>query len=85
MPHVYYNAIHEAGYVVIGLCLLLGVEAVFVKPGGICTIPHQTNAKEHLSVFSGNVVLDVAGTRKDVREGETARYPVDVQHSITNV
>lgn len=56
-----------------------------MEPGGVLfSEPHQMNAKEHLSVFGGNVVLDVAGTRRDVRQGETARYPVDVQHSITN-
>jgi transcriptional regulator with XRE-family HTH domain len=56
-----------------------------MEPGGVLSSePHQTNAKEHLSVFEGSVVLDVAGTRKDVRHGETARYPVDVHHSITN-
>jgi XRE family transcriptional regulator, regulator of sulfur utilization len=56
-----------------------------IEPGGVLfSEPHQTNAKEHLSVLGGNVVLDVAGTRKDIRQGETARYPVDVQHSITN-
>ena len=56
-----------------------------MEPGGVLfSEPHQMNAKEHLSVFGGHVVLDVAGTRRDVRQGETARYPVDVQHSITN-
>lgn len=56
-----------------------------MEPGGIlASEPHQMNTKEHLSVFSGNVVLDVAGTRKDVRQGETARYPADVRHAIIN-
>jgi XRE family transcriptional regulator, regulator of sulfur utilization len=56
-----------------------------IEPGGVLSSePHQMNAKEHLSVLRGNVVVDAAGTRKVVRFGETARYPVDVQHSITN-
>ena len=56
-----------------------------IEPGGVLSSePHQMNAKEHLSVLRGNVVVDVAGTRNVVRFGETVRYPVDVQHSITN-
>ncbi|MEP9379195.1 XRE family transcriptional regulator [Aquabacter sp. CN5-332] len=56
-----------------------------IEPGGVLSSePHQMNTKEHLSVFSGQVAVDAGGTRKDVRQGETARYPADIRHSITN-
>jgi transcriptional regulator with XRE-family HTH domain len=56
-----------------------------MEPGGVlASEPHQSNTKEHLSVFNGQVTLDVAGTRKEVRPGETARYPADVRHAIIN-
>jgi len=56
-----------------------------MEPGGVlASEPHQMNSKEHLSVLAGQVALDVAGTRKTLSQGETARYPVDVRHTITN-
>lgn len=56
-----------------------------IEPGGVlASEPHQTNTKEHLSVIGGQVAIDVAGTRREVHQGETARYPADVRHSITN-
>lgn len=37
MPYIYYNAIHEAGHVILALCGRLDVAGFLVKSGGICT------------------------------------------------
>lgn len=56
-----------------------------IQPGGILTSePHQLDSKEHLSVLSGRMNLTVGDTRRTVAQGETARYGVDVRHSIGN-
>ncbi|WXB19318.1 XRE family transcriptional regulator [Pendulispora albinea] len=56
-----------------------------VDPGGVlASEPHSVNTKEHLSLLSGQLTLNVAGTQKLIQEGETARYPADVRHVIVN-
>lgn len=56
-----------------------------MDPGGVLSSEaHQVNSREHLSVLAGEVLVEVSGTQKRVLSGETARYPVDLQHSIRN-
>jgi hypothetical protein len=37
MSYIYYNALHEAGHVILALCARLDVAGFLVKTGGICT------------------------------------------------
>jgi transcriptional regulator with XRE-family HTH domain len=56
-----------------------------IQPGGmLASEPHEMGAKEHLSVLSGAVNVQSGDSEKKVRHGESARYPVDVQHAISN-
>ncbi|MFW6164944.1 MAG: helix-turn-helix domain-containing protein [Ralstonia sp.] len=56
-----------------------------IQPGGmLASEPHEMGAKEHLSVLSGAVNVQSGYSEKKVRHGESARYPVDVQHAISN-
>lgn len=56
-----------------------------IQPGGIfASEAHERGAKEHLSVFSGQIRVQSAEVEKKVKHGETARYPVDVPHTLSN-
>ncbi len=56
-----------------------------IEPGGIlASEAHESGAREHLTVHSGQIAIQAAGAEKRVMHGETARYPVDVQHSLSN-
>lgn len=56
-----------------------------IEAGGVLSSDaHSPKSKEHLTALSGEVVVDVEGTKTRLRIGETARYPVDRHHSITN-
>jgi len=56
-----------------------------LQPGGVlASDPHERGAREHLTVFSGQVQVQAADAEKKVRQGETVRYPVDVQHALSN-
>jgi transcriptional regulator with XRE-family HTH domain len=56
-----------------------------IQPGGmLASEPHELGAKEHLSVLNGTVTVQSGPSEKKVRHGQTARYPVDVQHAISN-
>ena len=56
-----------------------------LQPGGVLTsAPHERGAKEHLSVLAGQVLVQSAEAQIKVKPGETARYPVDVQHALSN-
>ena len=56
-----------------------------IEPGGILSSDaHSAQSKEHLTALSGEVVVDVEGATSRLRTGETARYPVDRHHSISN-
>jgi transcriptional regulator with XRE-family HTH domain len=57
-----------------------------IEPGGVlASDAHERGAREHLTVLSGQVLVKSGTTEKKVAHGETARYPVDVQHSLSNV
>ena len=56
-----------------------------IEPGGVlASDAHESGSSEHLSVLSGALSVQAADNRQLVRRGETARYPVDVQHAISN-
>lgn len=54
-------------------------------PGGVLdSQPHEPGTREHLTVSSGSVELQVADASQKIKPGETARYPADCRHSIRN-
>ena len=56
-----------------------------VESGGVlASEPHEAGAKEHLSVLSGTLTVQAADSSKVLKAGDSARYAVDVQHSIRN-
>jgi transcriptional regulator with XRE-family HTH domain len=56
-----------------------------VEPGGVlASEPHEAGAKEHLSVLSGSLTVQAAESHRVLKAGDCARYPVDVQHTISN-
>ncbi|CAN7597444.1 helix-turn-helix domain-containing protein [Polaromonas sp. LjRoot131] len=56
-----------------------------ITAGGVlASEPHEKGAKEHLSVQSGAMTVRAGDSEVIVRSGDTARYPVDLQHSIAN-
>ncbi|TCT04690.1 helix-turn-helix domain-containing protein [Aquabacter spiritensis] len=56
------------------------------EPGGeLDSDAHQRGAIECLSVLSGTLQVDVAGTVETAKAGETLRYRCDRRHTIRNV
>ena len=56
-----------------------------VQPGGtLASQPHEPGSREHLSVQSGALEVRAGSETTRLRHGETARYAVDVAHSIHN-
>jgi len=56
-----------------------------LHPGGVLpSEPHERGAKEHLSVHAGQVLVQCAEAEKKVKPGETARYPADLPHVLSN-
>jgi XRE family transcriptional regulator, regulator of sulfur utilization len=59
--------------------------ALTVQPGGtLASQPHEPGSREHLSVQAGALEVRAGTESARVRHGETARYAVDVAHSIHN-
>lgn len=56
-----------------------------VQPGGtLASEPHEPGSREHLSVQVGTLEVRAGASTARLRHGETARYAVDVAHSIRN-
>lgn len=56
-----------------------------IEAGGVlASEAHEQGAREHLTVLTGQVLVQSADTEKKVTHGETARYPVDVHHALSN-
>lgn len=56
-----------------------------IEAGGVlASEAHEQGAREHLTVLTGHLKVQSADTEKKVAHGETARYPVDVQHALSN-
>lgn len=46
--------------------------------------PHESSAVEHLTVLSGQLVVESGGRKSEADVGETVRYAADVRHAIRN-
>jgi transcriptional regulator with XRE-family HTH domain len=58
---------------------------LIIQPGGaLISDAHEPGAREHVSVLSGSVLVRAGADEKKLRQGETARYAVDVPHAISN-
>ncbi len=58
---------------------------LIIQPGGSLTSEaHEPGAREHLSLLSGSAVVRAGTEETKLRQGETARYAVDVPHAISN-
>ncbi|MBB3962968.1 MULTISPECIES: XRE family transcriptional regulator [Rhizobium] len=58
---------------------------VEIQPGGILdSAPHAPGAFEHFTALTSGFEIASGGTTKDMKSGETARYPADVPHHIAN-
>jgi quercetin dioxygenase-like cupin family protein len=56
-----------------------------IQPGGVLeSQPHEPGSREHLTVLTGTLEVHAGAESARVRHGETARYAVDVPHSIGN-
>jgi transcriptional regulator with XRE-family HTH domain len=56
-----------------------------VKPGGaLRSDAHARGTMEHLTVLTGELWVEAGSEKVLVSEGSTARYPVDLEHSIVN-
>jgi transcriptional regulator with XRE-family HTH domain len=56
-----------------------------VQPGGALeSQPHEPGSREHVSVLAGALEVSAGADRSRLKAGETARYAVDVAHSIRN-
>jgi transcriptional regulator with XRE-family HTH domain len=52
--------------------------------GALDSEPHEPGTREHLTVTSGQMELQVADASQKLKASETARYPADCGHSIRN-
>ncbi|MGG4605674.1 helix-turn-helix domain-containing protein [Paenalcaligenes sp. Me131] len=60
--------------------------ALTVEPGGVlASDPHETGTREHLTVLSGHWKVQSGNSEQQLQTGDTARYPADQPHTISNV
>lgn len=52
--------------------------------GRLDSAPHAAGACEHFTALSGQFLITSGASTYPIKAGETARYPVDVPHSISN-
>jgi XRE family transcriptional regulator, regulator of sulfur utilization len=56
-----------------------------VQPGGaLVSQAHEPGSREHLTVLAGALEVSAGQSMAKVKHGETARYAVDLPHSIRN-
>jgi transcriptional regulator with XRE-family HTH domain len=56
-----------------------------LQPGGVLdSQPHEPGTREHLTVVSGAMELQVADATQKLKTSETARYAADCKHTIRN-
>ena len=57
-----------------------------IAPGGkLESAPHTSGAFEHFTAWTDGFLVTSGGASNALKNGETARYPADVTHAITNV
>lgn len=57
-----------------------------LQAGGVLeSQAHEPGTREHLTVVSGSMEVQVAEARQKVKSGETARYHADTTHCIRNI
>lgn len=59
-------------------------ELTLIAGGELVSNPHDPGAVEHLTILNGVVEVEVAGCKKKLKAGGTARYQADVSHAIRN-
>jgi len=80
----------HAGYVlrILGPMELAGkfewYELTLAPNGVLASTPHDPGAAEHLTLLQGEVDLEVDGECRRLKQGATARYQADCNHSIRN-
>ncbi len=56
-----------------------------VQPGGVLeSQAHEPGSREHLTVLTGALQVRAGAESSPLKRGETARYAVDVPHSLRN-
>jgi XRE family transcriptional regulator, regulator of sulfur utilization len=59
--------------------------ALSLQPGGALeSMPHEPGTREHLTVQSGQLVVEAGEAQARLAVGETARYAADIAHAIRN-
>jgi len=58
-------------------------ELRFAQGGALDSQPHAQGAREHLTVIQGRLTVTSGEAVEQLSEGDTARYPADVVHSIS--
>ena len=58
---------------------------ILIKPGGTLSArPHLAGSEEYITVFSGQLELEVGEERFSLREGDSIRFHADVPHRYEN-
>jgi transcriptional regulator with XRE-family HTH domain len=56
-----------------------------LQPGGaLDSEAHEPGTREHITVTTGNIEVQLADTSQKLKAGETARYGADIAHCIRN-
>jgi transcriptional regulator with XRE-family HTH domain len=59
-------------------------ELEIAPSGSLDSAPHAAGAFEHFTAFTAGFEVASGKSKQTLRAGETARYPADVTHRITN-
>lgn len=60
-------------------------ELVFQPDGHLASAPHSLGTIEHLTVLSGQLVVESGDATQHLGQGTTGRYPADLDHHIRNL
>jgi transcriptional regulator with XRE-family HTH domain len=80
----------HAGYVlrILGPMELAGkyewYELTLAAGGELASQAHDPGTNEHVTVLHGTLEVEVAGSKRKVKTGGTARYPADQDHVLRN-
>ena len=57
-----------------------------IAPSGMLdSAPHAPGTQEHFTAFTNGFEVATGDARQSLKAGETARYPADVAHRISNL